>query len=109
VWLREELENIASDPEEIYEKIKEKTGIDITKYFTAQCEEVIAPNPEEWRNFIDSDLYPEGVEKPEIQEGDSVKMFWEQWPSTLSKDPEKLLVCYHFGIYMAKKVLGSTR
>ncbi|GAI09988.1 unnamed protein product, partial [marine sediment metagenome] len=111
VLFREEIKKIVSNQgqlEEIYNKIKEATGIDITEYVTADSE-VVAPEPDEWKNFIESDLYPESVEKPELGDDNSVKMFWEQWPSTLSKDPKKLLVCYHFGMYMARKVLGSPR
>lgn len=111
VWFREEIENIVTNQtelERIYDKIYTETKIDIRKYISSQCE-VIAPEPEKWKDFVESDLYPEEVDKPELGEDDSVKIFWEQWPSTLSRDQEKLLICYHFGMYMAKKVLGSNR
>lgn len=111
VLLREEIEKIFSDQKQlnkIYDKIHNKTEINIRKYVTVHSE-LIDPDPNEWRNFIESDLYPEGVDKPELGDDDSVKLFWKQWPSTLTKDQKKLLVCYHFGIYMARKVLGSTR
>ena len=110
VLFREEVEKIVTNQEElnrIYELIKTETGVDITKYVSATGE-AIAPEPSEWINFIESDLYPEGVEKPELG-SDPVKMFWDQWPSTLNKDRDKLLVCYHFGMYMARKVLGTPR
>lgn len=107
VLFREEVERIVENQAEldrIYELIKTETGVDITKYVSA-IGEIISPEPAEWINFIESDLYPEGVEKPPLGP-DPVKMFWEQWPSTLNKDRDKLLVCYHFGMYMARKVLG---
>ncbi len=109
VWMREEIERVITDPvdlERIYAEIKRKTGIDIRRYCSAHSEEVIAPDPKEWKNFIDSGFYPEDMEKPEIGENDPAKIFWEQWPSTLSRDPKKLRLCYHFGMYMAWKVLN---
>lgn len=108
---REEIEKIVPDREKlelIYEKIKSETGIDVTRYITAQGK-IIAPEPEEWKNFLESDLYPENIKKPGNMSADSVKLFWEQWPSTLSKDKDKLILCYHFGMYMARKVLESDR
>jgi NTE family protein len=111
VLFREEIEKIVPDREKlekIYEKIKTETGINVKKYITAQGE-IIAPEPEEWKNFLESDLYPEGIETPGPIGADPVKMFWEQWPSTLSKNKDELMLCYHFGMYMARKVLGSSR
>jgi NTE family protein len=109
VLFREEIEKIIPDREKlekIYEKIKTETGVNVTKYITAQ-DKLIAPEPEEWKNFLESDLYPEGIKMQGPINEDSVKMFWEQWPSTLSKDKDQLMLCYHFGMYMARKVLGS--
>lgn len=92
----DELKRIREDIKEYYEVNN------IDQYVVVPENRVVAPDPKEWINFIQSDLYPEGVEMPELEE-DSEKMFWDFWPSTLNRDPEKLLLCYHFGMYMARK------
>ncbi len=108
VWFREEIEKIFPDQEEldkIYEKIKKETGVDIQKYFTAKCK-TIAPDPSKWKDYLESDLYPGGLKKPKKSES-SEELFWEQFPGMLEQDSKKLMAAYHFGIYMAREILGS--
>lgn len=108
VWFRDEIEKKFPDKKEelekIYKQILKETDIDIKKYFTSTCK-VIAPDPEKWKDFLESDLYPDGPQEP-VKKGDnSEKLFWKQFPSTLTKDPKKLMAAYHFGLFMAREIL----
>jgi hypothetical protein len=41
-----------------------------------------------------------------MKKGDnSEKLFWKQFPSTLTKDSKKLMAAYHFGMFMAREIL----
>lgn len=104
VMLRKELENAnAAQAQEILKKIKDQTSVDIKIRNTVKSH-VIAPDPLLWLDYVNSDVYPADLEKPEPLGSDPVKAFWRDWPDTLSKDKNKLRACFNFGWYMAREV-----
>ena len=108
VWFRDEIEKKFPDKKEelekIYERILKETGVNIKKYFTSACK-VIAPDPEKWKDFLDSDLNLEGSQEHTEKDDNSEKLFWKQFPSTLTRDPKKLMLAYNFGVFMAREIL----
>ena len=88
VWFRDEIEKMFPDKKEelekIYKQILKETEIDTKKYCTSTCK-VIAPDPEKWKDFLESDLYPDGPQELVEKGGDSEKLFWKQFSDLLAE------------------------